>query len=698
MSLSGLIRTALSMSPRVVAGKALRMGGRMVKNRLIGKAMRRQCSFPPMPEAGEAPLCRLSAVAPTLLVPHAQALRTLAARARHHEFDLLGSGWVRVMRGAAYAGFGRHRYGPSSRPDSDWRAAIAEEAWPGNRARVLRLLSMIDDDLYRPIDWHVDFKSGWRWSPRVWGGSTPYGHQPGVDVKVPWELARLQHLPRLALAYAVDRDPALAREFRNQVLDFLAANPPGWGVNWACAMDVAIRAANLILAWDLFRAHGATFDGDFAGELMAALQAHGRHVVHHLEWNPHHRGNHYLADICGLAWIAAALPRSLESDLWLAFAVQQLEAEIPRQFGEDGGNFEASTAYHRLSTEMALFTVALVLGLPADKRAALAEYRGDLWGLRPKVAPGPMAWPPFGTDSLRRPGRALCFARDVTKPSGDIVQIGDNDSGRFFKLTPSLDGEGRERVLDVSHLLAAGQGLYDLGLPLDLDGAIVATLSGGARLPMPEPATATLPGATEGAADSVTRVVIAPADPAALDGMRAMAYGDFGLFLWRNDRSFVSVRCGPIGCNGLGAHAHNDQLAVEIEVDGMAFARDPGTFVYTPDLAARNAYRSVTAHFAPRGEGEPARLDLGPFCLEDRARAQALHFDGSEFVGVHHGFGAPVWRRVRIQDGAVVIEDCRGGAQIGPATRIDEHRVTTPEELAALWGLNLPFSHGYGLQ
>ncbi|MEZ7879117.1 MAG: hypothetical protein QMC11_02655, partial [Rhodospirillales bacterium] len=75
-----------------------------------------------------------------------------------------------------------------------------------------------------------------------------YGHEPGVDIKIPWELARLQHLPQLALAYSDQRSQNLVDEFQNQTLDFMSANPPRYGVNWVCTMDVAIRAANLILA------------------------------------------------------------------------------------------------------------------------------------------------------------------------------------------------------------------------------------------------------------------------------------------------------------------------------------------------------------------------------------------------------------------------------------------------------------------
>lgn len=683
MSLVHLLRHALAMPPREAARKAARYAGRIVGHRIVGAVQRRRCSYPDAP----GPLARrLSAPDRALLEANAPALRAAAKAALAHRFDLLGSGPVVVAHGASYPGFGPHRYGPGPAPEGDWRDWVAARHWPGNRARARAVLGLIDDPAYVPLDWQVDFVSGYRWSERVLGPAVPYGHLPGIDIKVPWELARLQHLPALALAYGLDGDARLVAEFRHQALDFLGANPPGWGVNWACAMDVAIRAVNLLVARDLFLAFGAQLDEGFERELAAAMLAHGRHIAGHLEWNQAHRGNHYLADVCGLAWIAAALPRSAETDVWLAFAVQQLAAEIPRQFGADGGNFEASTLYHRLSAEMALYTAALLLGLPEDKKAALATYDHRLWRRHPALEPAPA--PDLALASLERLARAARFAQDVTKPSGQAVQVGDNDSGRFLILAPGADG------LDLRHLASAARGLFDLTAPDTVETAVIAQLAGGRRLaaaPAPACALAAVPVA--GAATHAVRVTI---HAAALDGLEPMAYPDFGLFIWRGARAFVSMRCGPIGGNGLGGHAHNDQLAVEIELDGEPWARDPGTFVYTSDLVARNAYRSALAHFVPRhGEDEPARL-LAPFKLEDRAQARALSFDSEQFLGMHGGFGQPVWRRVRLCPGALVIEDCRGGPVVTPATAVEEHLADSPAALARLWRLTLPFSPGYG--
>lgn len=643
MSLSYCLDTLRMMPIKAAAAKVATVLARRLKQRMIGALMRNHCTYPP--SYGLVPL---SQRLPRLAVSDADgSLRRRALAVAAHRFDLRGSGPVKLVQPLA-------KY-------PDWRDIIAAGHHRGNRKRAARLLAMIDTPGYVPVDWQVDFKSGYHWSAHVWGGAIVYGHKRGVDVKVPWELGRLQHLPHLALAYAAQPDERLATEFRDQVLDFLGANPPGWGVQWACTMDVAIRAANLVLAWDLFAVHGACFSLEFEEELAAALSAHGRHIAHNLEWSPTRRGSHYLADIAGLAFIAAALPRNPESDLWLVFAAQQLEAEIGRQFLDDGGTFEASTAYHRRSLEMALFAGALILGLDEDRKAAFAEYDAGAWGLTPKLAPGPMTWPPFRPQTLERLSLALGFAQAVTKPSGEIVQIGDDDSSRFFILDTNQSPQ------DIRHLWAGPMGEMILSalsrghLPLPAQRIVPASVA--AILPTEPPSR---------------RLRVVVPDPTALAGLVAFAYPAFGLYGWKNQRSFISIRCGRLH-DGRGAHAHNDQLALEIEVDGVAYVRDPSAFSDTVDLTVRNAHRSAQAHFVPRhGTAEPAALNLGPFRLDDTAQAEVLCFGDHEFVGRHHGFAVPVWRRVHIADGIILIED---GPKAGDTT---EHDVTTPAELAGL--------------
>ena len=71
--------------------------------------------------------------------------------------------------------------------------------------------------------------------------------------------------------------------------------------------------------------------------------------------------------IVGILFAAAYLPHSAETNSWMAFAARELTSEIERQFLADGGNCEGSTGCHRLSAELVLFGLALVLGFKKVK-------------------------------------------------------------------------------------------------------------------------------------------------------------------------------------------------------------------------------------------------------------------------------------------------------------------------------------------
>ena len=614
------------------------------------------------------------------LAPHRDWILPLAERYLAHRFDLLGSGWVRVVHGMAAAGIENHRY-----PSGPAVAADPVGAWLEGRINAAnvdhaRAIWRLVDAGYAPLDWQLDFKSGFRWRESDWFGDIRVAPLPGADIKVPWELARMQHLVVLAYAHALTHDETWGRAARNQILDFIAQNPPRFGVNWRTAMDVAIRAANWVMAFELLRAAGFAFDPPFLDVFKASLLDHGRHIAANLERYPEGRGNHYLADLAGLAFVAAWLPRTIETDAWRAFAAREIPAEVLHQFNPDGSNFESSVCYHRLAVEMAAFALAVLAG-----RGAVISRLG-------KIA-----------ERLSRAGE---FLRDLTKPNGRMAQIGDNDSGRFFKLHPAFtrtDGiepdedslDGRATLAALARLTGRADLARDAGSWLDAE--MIVRFARGERI------------ATEAARDGADRVRVAEADsvPAGptreieivvpggnlRQDLRALAYPDFGVWMFRSRRLFFAVRCGPIGRDGRGAHAHNDQLALELAIDGEDWIADPGSYLYTADARWRNAYRALAAHAAPQWPGrEPGRLDLGPFWLGDDARARCRVFADDRFVGEHFGFGARIVRKVRVTDAAIIVSDF---GLPGPGAR---HRLDGRAATREFFKLAVPFSPGYGRQ
>jgi hypothetical protein len=663
------LRLAVRLPLRVVRARAVALGAELALRPLRRAAARRRATYAP-PPAG-TPRALIERLPD--LTPHREWILSLAGRYRAHCFELLGSGWMSV----------------ALRPDIPPTSAVN----PVNREPARTLWSRTDRG-YAPLDWQFDFKSGHRWRESDWFGDIRVaparagrgaslrtrGDPPagGADIKVPWELARMQHLPVLAFAFAATRDAAYAREIRNQILDFAAQNPPGFGVNWRVAMEAAIRAANWIAAVDMLRVAGFDLDQPFIEILKASLLDHGRHIAGHLERYPEGRANHYLADIAGLAFIAAWLPRSLETAAWLDFAARELSAEILCQFNPDGSNFEGSVCYHRLSAELASFALAVLLG----NGAAIPDLD--------KIA--------------HRLVRAGEFLRDLTKPSGLMAQIGDNDSGRFFKFHPALGRNARGEPEDASldgratlAALAALTGREDIARDAGywLDAELIRILSRGACLDSDEPRDSAqgvrIAGAIPAATGTIQETEIVVPGGELREDLRALAYPDFGIWLFRSRRLFLAIRCGAASRDGRGAHAHNDQLAIELAIDGEDWIADPGSYVYTADLALRNAYRSVAAHAAPQWPGrESGRLDLGTFWLGDDARARCLLFADGRFVGEHFGYGERVAREVRMSDGAIVVRDF---GLPGPGFK---RRLSGRDSTRDYFGGAVPFSPGYG--
>jgi len=700
MSLSHLIKYGLSLPPHIALAKVFDLTKRRLRGNWLELTEKHRTTFVESVPVKQSDLARLTGISPASLpVTLTSPNRVSCEKTIAQEFDLLGSGWTNVCITGSGA---------------------VNPVTVGNRERASQIRNLISPE-YKAIDWHSDFKSGYRWSAAVRAESIAYGHEPGVDIKVPWELARLQHLPQLALAYgsAVNNNKENPKRylqvFCDQALDFISANPPGYGVNWSCTMDVAIRAANLAMAFDLFRSFDADIAEEFTAELVASLIAHGTHITQNLEWHDGFRGNHYLADIVGLLVIAALLPADETTDSWLAFAIREFVEETHLQFHTDGTNAEASTNYHRLSAEMVVYGTALILGLTEDRYKLLAKAKPAHWWPNNKSQIAQQqTWSedygPFSAGHFISIRKMALFTLDITKPTGQVVQIGDTDNGRLFKLQPAFQPNStNEDILDHMHLVAAIGGLLgdqtlieQAGSENTLEATLVQSLksNGGAMLPLPKAHPFTKidnENSAPSPASQAQRLIIELPDATLFDGLRAISYPDFGLYIWRSQRFFMSVRCGVIGQAGNGGHAHNDQLSIELQIDGEDWLRDPGTGVYTADSKKRHRYRSHLAHFGPRLQfAEPSRLDLGLFRLEDNARAKCLVFNETEFVGRHEGYRWPTYRRIRIAGHQIEITDTESGS-LTDDTSLKAKHVQSAKALRDCFGPGVAFSSGYGL-
>ncbi|MEK6299578.1 MAG: alginate lyase family protein [Acidobacteriota bacterium] len=400
-------------------------------------------------------------------------------------------------------------------------------------------------NLGRKIDWHRDPLSGAKWPldhfTRV--NLKPGG---GADVRVVWELNRLHHLTTLGRAYALTADERYAEEFVSQLASWHEANPPGFGPNWTVAMEAAIRAVNIIAAFELFRFSPRVTDGVVA-LILKLLIAHGRFIRANLEFSYRSPSNHYLSDLIGLFAIGTTVPELRESRGWCDFSVNRLVEEMNRQVLADGVDYEGAIGYHRFVTEIFALFFSLSRTTSID---AGTEFRASL-------------------------ARMFDFVRHYLKPDGTAPAIGDSDDGRLLRLKA-------RPALDHSYLMSLAAVLLEDG-----------TLKQSNRI-------------DEEAIWWFGRAGLETFERLPLDaqGADSRAFPEAQIYVQRSGELYSIIDCGDHGLRGRGSHAHSDALSLEVFAYGRTFLRDPGTYVYSASESQRNLFRSTAYHNTVRIDGE----------------------------------------------------------------------------------------------
>ena len=206
------------------------------------------------------------------------------------------------------------------------------------------------------IEWNKDYKSNFIWQNNYYKKIEVVNYFNSSDVKVPWEISRFQHLFILGKAYYITKSEEYSKEFVNQIESWIDKNPIDYSINWTCAMEVAIRSINWIVASEFFK-ESKQISKEFWSKFNSLLYYNGIFIMNNLE-NKKHTTNHYLSDLAGLVFLGIYFKNytiDLKHKEWLIYGLREIDLESKKQINSDGTDYETSTSYHRLVLEIFIY-------------------------------------------------------------------------------------------------------------------------------------------------------------------------------------------------------------------------------------------------------------------------------------------------------------------------------------------------------
>ena len=437
--------------------------------------------------------------------------------------------------------------------------------------------------LSKPIQWTTDFKVDLDWPVIFFRDIDILDIDRSSDVKIPWELSRLQWLIPVGQAYKLTGDGKYS-DFCCQILkDWIEANPYGRGVNWAIAMEPAMRIFVWTWLFHIFKDSTEWSDQSFRFLFLRSLYEHGIFVERYIE-DYGDNGNHCTADAGGLVFVGLFFGAGANPLEWQTRGWDLLLKEISNQILDDGVNFEGSIAYHRFVSELFFWP---------------AKFRYEL---RKEI-------PEFYTNRLLF---MADFIESYTKPNGLVPLWGDADDGRVLPF-------GGEEMNDHSYLPDLIRIQWGNGK------SCLSSAKAKAEILW-----------TYGMNDYNFRRESIPV---------SRSFACSGFYIMANDLDHIFIDCGPIGFNGKGGHGHNDCLSFEAVLDGAPLVSDSGCYVYSASQEQRDKFRGTAAHNTPIIDNQEqnrfiSKMEL--FSLQNDATPEVLFWqtkdDEDIFIGSHSGF------------------------------------------------------------
>lgn len=417
-----------------------------------------------------------------------------------------------------------------------WRSCFdenrPEDQWP--------------DDFY----WAIDF------------GDRP--DKPGRDVKLNWEVNRLQFLLTLGACWRLTGDPIYSRSARSILDSWLDSVIYPLGPQWASNLEVAIRSLSLVRCCLIF-IDSDDWDFDFLIKVIASIELSLDHLENELTTH-HTQGNHLLGESAALWQVSLLCPFLKRSRQRILKASRILNRLVPRLILSDGVYAEQSTSYAKFVLE---FLIPL-LSAKSGTDTGLSDISREL---------------------IRK---SLYFLDTISDTNGILPMIGDSDSG-------SALGFYMDDFWNIGSLLVSGAVAFDepnLCRKVKSFPAESFLFWGDRGVSWHE---LNCSGPVDAVSDSTRSVP------------QIERFPDGGLVIARRKGLSIIFDVGPMGKAPGYEHGHSDGLSVQLWLDDNPLLIDPGTFVYNGKTSWRKYFKGSSAHNVIRLDSRDQSISLGSF-------------------------------------------------------------------------------------
>lgn len=449
----------------------------------------------------------------------------------------------------------------------------------------LSLLGSGNINFKEKIVWNKDYKTNKIWINKYYRDINYVDFDDKSDVKIPWEISRLQWLIPVGQAYAIHQDEKYASFVKDILIDWIDNNIYAHSINWTCTMEVALR----IIVWEwffyIFCDSKSWNDDKFRFKFLKSLYLHSYFTERNLEKSDVN-GNHYTADGAGLVFAGLFFKDYQKGEVFFNVGWQILDSEIRLQVFPDGVDYEASLPYHRLVLELFYFPALYML----------------------KVGR------PLPDHYIKRLTKMGEFSKYYSRYNETIPLVGDADDARTLPmglqklnnhlyLAPLIGLTFNSKDLLCRHTSAYDELFWILG------------------------------------SQKISELIECKEE------YKSKAFFEGGFYIMGDQNNHVFIDCGPVGLAGRGGHGHNDILSFDAMLNGENLISDCGAYLYTADYNDRNHFRSTAYHNTPMIDVEEINRFVSPKNLwnfENDAQHKLLLWHSAEdydiFKGTHTGY------------------------------------------------------------